>query len=162
MSLVDMLEVPNLADPQLSPDGKQILFTLGKAEEKVQWKGADGATAEGVLTYPLDYEEGKRYPLVVCTHGGPQASDKLTFGSWSQYRPVLAARGYAILQPNYRGSTGYGNAFLRDMVGHYFRQIHLDVMAGVDYLIQQGIAGAARLGRVAPRTVQDERGIGGV
>jgi dipeptidyl aminopeptidase/acylaminoacyl peptidase len=113
--------------------------------EKVQWKGSDGATVEGVLTYPLDYEEGKRYPLVVCTHGGPQASDKLTFGSWSQYRPVLAARGYAILQPNYRGSTGYGNAFLRDMVGHYFRQAHLDVMTGVDYLIQRDIADPDRM-----------------
>lgn len=113
--------------------------------EKVQWKGADGVAVEGVLTYPLDYEEGKRYPLAVNTHGGPQASDKLTFGSWSQYRPVLAASGYAILQPNYRGSTGYGNAFLRDMVGHYFRQAHLDVMTGVDYLIQRGIADPDRM-----------------
>ena len=48
--------------------------------------------------------------------------------------------GYAVLKPNYRGSTGYGDEFLRDMVGHYFRQSHLDVMAGVDYLIERGIA----------------------
>jgi len=113
--------------------------------EKIQWKGADGVIVEGVLTYPLGYQEGKRYPLVVDTHGGPQSSDKLVFGSWSQYKPVLAAKGYAVLQPNYRGSTGYGNAFLRDMVGHYFNQAHLDVMAGVDYLIQRGIADPERL-----------------
>jgi dipeptidyl aminopeptidase/acylaminoacyl peptidase len=113
--------------------------------EKIQWKGADGVTVEGVLTYPLGYQEGRRYPLVVNTHGGPQSSDKLVFGSWSQYKPVLAAKGYAVLQPNYRGSTGYGNTFLRDMVGHYFNQAHLDVMAGVDYLVRRGLADPERL-----------------
>jgi len=113
--------------------------------EKVQWKGADGVTVEGVLTYPLNYREGQRYPLVVCTHGGPQSADKMTLGSWSTYKPVLAAKDYAILQPNYRGSTGYGNAFMRDMVGHYFSQAHLDVMAGVDYLVKRGIADPGRM-----------------
>jgi dipeptidyl aminopeptidase/acylaminoacyl peptidase len=58
---------------------------------------------------------------------------------------VLASHGYIVLQPNYRGSTGYGDDFLRDMVGGYFRQSHLDVMAGVDYLIDQGIADPDRL-----------------
>jgi len=117
-------------------------------EEKIEWKGADGVTVEGILTYPLDYKEGQRYPLVVNTHGGPQSSDKLSFSSWSHYRPVLAAKGYAVLRPNYRGSTGYGDAFLRDMVGHYFRQAHVDVMAGVDYLIQRGIADPERLAKM--------------
>lgn len=121
-------------------------FKLPK-EEKIQWKGKDGVTVEGILTYPLDYEPGKRYPLAVHTHGGPQASDKLSFSGWSQYRPVLAAKGYAILMPNYRGSTGYGNAFLRDMVGHYFSQAHLDVLTGVDYLIGRGIADPDRLAK---------------
>jgi dipeptidyl aminopeptidase/acylaminoacyl peptidase len=114
-------------------------------EEKVEWKGADGVKVEGILTYPLDYQEGKRVPLVVNTHGGPASSDKLSFSSWSHYRPVLAARGYAVLRPNYRGSTGYGNAFLRDMVGHYFNQAHLDVITGVDALIARGIADPDRL-----------------
>ena len=109
-------------------------------EEKVEWKGADGVTVEGLLYYPLDYQEGKHYPLAVQTHGGPQASDKFGFGGSQNYVPVLAAKGYAVLQPNYRGSTGYGDAFLRDMVGHYFKNAHLDVLAGVDYLIQKGIA----------------------
>jgi dipeptidyl aminopeptidase/acylaminoacyl peptidase len=119
-------------------------FMLPK-EERIRWRGSDGVTVEGILTYPLDYREGTRYPLVVNTHGGPQASDKLSFSSWSQYRPVLAAKGYAVLRPNYRGSTGYGDTFLRDMVGHYFSQAHLDVMAGVDHLIQRGIADPDRM-----------------
>ena len=109
-------------------------------QERVEWKGADGTTVEGLVYYPIDYVEGQRYPLVVQTHGGPQASDKFGFGGTQNYVPVLAAKGYVVLQPNYRGSTGYGDAFLRDMVGHYFQNAHLDVMAGVDYLIKAGIA----------------------
>jgi dipeptidyl aminopeptidase/acylaminoacyl peptidase len=109
-------------------------------QERVEWKGADGVTVEGLLAYPLDYAPGHRYPLVVQTHGGPQASDKFGFGGRQDYVPVLAAKGYAVLQPNYRGSTGYGDAFTRDMVGHYFKNAHLDVLAGVDYLIKAGIA----------------------
>jgi dipeptidyl aminopeptidase/acylaminoacyl peptidase len=108
-------------------------------QERVEWKGADGVTVEGLLAYPLDYEAGHRYPLVVQTHGGPQASDKFGLGGGQNYVPVLAAKGYAVLQPNYRGSTGYGDAFTRDMVGHYFKNAHLDVLAGVDYLIKTGI-----------------------
>ena len=109
-------------------------------QERVEWKGADGVTVEGLLYYPLDYVQGNRYPLAVQTHGGPQASDKFGFGGGQNYVPVLAAKGYVVLQPNYRGSTGYGDAFLRDMVGHYFQNAHLDVMAGVDYLVKAGIA----------------------
>ncbi len=108
-------------------------------QERIEWKGADGVTVEGLLYYPLDYVEGKRYPLAVQTHGGPQASDKYGLGGLQNYVPVLAAKGYMVLQPNYRGSTGYGDAFLRDMVGHYFKNAHLDVMAGVDHLIQMGL-----------------------
>jgi dipeptidyl aminopeptidase/acylaminoacyl peptidase len=114
-------------------------------QERVAWKGADGVTVEGLLVYPLDYETGHLYPLVVQTHGGPQASDKFGLGGSQNYEPVLAARGYAVLQPNYRGSTGYGDAFTRDMVGHYFKNAHLDVLAGVDYLIKAGIADSGHL-----------------
>jgi dipeptidyl aminopeptidase/acylaminoacyl peptidase len=114
-------------------------------QERVEWKGADGVTVEGLLFYPLEYRNGQRYPLVVQTHGGPQASDKFGFGRWGSYVQVLTAMGYAVLQPNYRGSTGYGDAFLRDMVGSYFKNSHLDVMTGVDDLIKRGIADPDRL-----------------
>ncbi len=114
-------------------------FKLPRSEA-ITWKGADGTTVEGLLYYPLDYQEGKRYPLAVQTHGGPAASDKYGMGGGQSYVPVLAAKGYAVLQPNYRGSTGYGDDFLRDMVGHYFQNAHLDVLAGVDAVIQKGVA----------------------
>jgi dipeptidyl aminopeptidase/acylaminoacyl peptidase len=109
-------------------------------QERIEWKGADGTTVEGLLYYPLDYAQGTRYPLVVQAHGGPESSDKFGLGAVQSYVPVLAAKGYAVLQPNYRGSTGYGDAFLRDMVGHYFQNAHLDVLAGVDSLIKAGVA----------------------
>jgi dipeptidyl aminopeptidase/acylaminoacyl peptidase len=114
-------------------------------QERVEWKGADGVTVEGMLYYPLDYREGQRYPLAVQTHGGPQASDKFGFGGAQNFVPVLAAKGYAVLQPNYRGSTGYGDEFLRDMVGHYFKNAHTDVLTGVDALIARGIVDPDRM-----------------
>jgi dipeptidyl aminopeptidase/acylaminoacyl peptidase len=113
--------------------------------EAITWTAADGATIEGLLYYPLDYTPGRRVPLVVQTHGGPASSDRFGFGAWISYTAVLAAKGYAVLKPNYRGSTGYGDAFLRDMVGHYFKNAHLDVMAGVDALVARGIADPDRL-----------------
>ena len=117
-------------------------------QEKVAWTGADGVTVEGLLFYPLDYEDGRRYPLVIQTHGGPQASDKFGFGASRNSIQVLAALGYVVLQPNYRGSTGYGDAFLRDMVGGYFQNAHLDVIAGADHLIAAGLVDGERMAKM--------------
>ena len=117
-------------------------------QEKAEWTGADGVPVEGLLFYPLDYEDGQRYPLVIQTHGGPQASDKFGFAASRNYVPVLAARGYFVLQPNYRGSTGYGDAFLRDMVGGYFTNAHLDVIAGADHLIAAGLVDGERMAKM--------------
>jgi dipeptidyl aminopeptidase/acylaminoacyl peptidase len=117
-------------------------------QEAIRWKGDDGAEVEGLLYYPLDYQEGQRYPVVVQTHGGPAASDKFGFGRWSSYVQVLTARGWAVFKPNYRGSTGYGDEVLRDMVGHYYRQSHLDVMTGVDHLIELGIVDGDRMAKM--------------
>ena len=114
-------------------------------QEAIQWKGPDGVTVEGIVTYPVDYKPGQKYPLAVMTHGGPQAADKYGIGSMAYEIQVLAGLGYVSLQPNYRGSTGYGDAFLRDMVGHYFQNAHLDVIAGADELIRRGIADPDRM-----------------
>ncbi|MFC1539766.1 S9 family peptidase, partial [Candidatus Latescibacterota bacterium] len=114
-------------------------------QEVIHWKGDDGVMVEGILFYPIDYQKEKAYPLVVQTHGGPAASDKFRFGKVLNYEQVLTAKGYAVFKPNYRGSTGYGDDFLRDMVGHYYQQSHLDVMTGVDYLIEIGIADSDRM-----------------
>jgi len=116
-------------------------FTVAR-QERITWKGQDGQTVEGLLFYPIDYTPGRRYPLVVSTHGGPAASDRFGFSADFQ---TYAGRGYAVLKPNYRGSTGYGDAFLRDMIRGYFKQAHLDVMTGADAVIAMGVADPDKL-----------------
>jgi dipeptidyl aminopeptidase/acylaminoacyl peptidase len=116
-------------------------------QEKIEWKSADGSAIEGMLFYPIDYQQGRRYPLVVQMHGGPMESDKFGAGPGLvlNFFPVLAAKGYAVLRPNYRGSTGYGSVFYRDVVNGYFRNMTSDIMAGVDHLVQAGVADPDRL-----------------
>jgi dipeptidyl aminopeptidase/acylaminoacyl peptidase len=114
-------------------------------EERVTWKAPDGQAIEGLLFYPVDYVAGRGYPAVVQTHGGPASSDKFGWGGRLSYAEVLAGKGCLVFRPNYRGSTGYGNPFLRDMVGDYFRHAHLDVLAGVDWLVAKGLADPDRL-----------------
>lgn len=111
-------------------------------QERITWKGQDGQTVEGLLFYPVDYTPGQRYPLVVSTHGGPASSDRFGFSADFQ---AYAGRGYAVLKPNYRGSTGYGDAFLRDMIRGYFKQAHLDVITGTDAVIAMGVADPDKL-----------------
>lgn len=120
-------------------------FTLPR-QERIEWKGVDGVKIEGVLSYPLEYKPGTRYPLVVQLHGGPEASDRYGWGSiLYNYQPGWTAKGYAILRPNYRGSSGYGNVFYREPIGGYFKNSHLDVLAGVDRVIAMGVADPDRL-----------------
>ena len=111
-------------------------------QEKITWQGQDGVTVEGLLFYPVDYQAGRKYPLIVSTHGGPASSDRFGFSGDQQ---VYAGKGYAVLKPNYRGSTGYGDAFLRDMINGYFKQAHLDVMLGTDTVIAMGVADPDKL-----------------
>jgi len=138
MSKLDSFSPVLIHDPY--PELKS--FRLAKYEV-VHWASSDGDDVEGILIFPLDYEDGKRYPLLAHTHGGPMGSDKFTFDGYAHAR---AGHGYAVFKPNYRGSTGYGNQFLRDMVGHYFLHADDDVITGVRALIQRGIADPEQLG----------------
>jgi dipeptidyl aminopeptidase/acylaminoacyl peptidase len=116
-------------------------------QEVIRWKSVDGMEIEGILVKPLDYEPGKRYPLVLQLHGGPEGVD-LNGWTTSYGYPVqlLAARGYMVLKPNYRGSSGRGVAFSKadhkDLGGKEFE----DVLAGIDYLDQQGMIDSKRVG----------------
>lgn len=125
-----------------TPEVKEI--ALGESVE-VEWTSRDGKTVGGVLTYPVGYQKGQRYPLIVAIHGGPAGADMLGFngGYGSQ---VYAGAGWAVLMPNYRGSTGYGNAHRTDIVGDYFTKGYEDIMTGVDHLIAEGIVDGDRMG----------------
>lgn len=116
-------------------------------QERVEWKSNDGTTIEGLLFSPVNYQAGTRAPLVVQLHGGPNEADRFGMGSGFlfNYVPVLTGRGYAVLRVNYRGSSGYGNAAYRDIVGGYFKNMHLDVMTGVDHVIKMGVADPDKL-----------------
>jgi dipeptidyl aminopeptidase/acylaminoacyl peptidase len=119
-------------------------FALGRQEE-ITWTSSDGTQVGGVLTYPVGYVRGQRYPLIVAIHGGPASADVLGFngGYGSQ---IYAGAGYAVLKPNYRGSTNYGEAFRKGIVGNYFPPGYEDIMAGVDHLIAEGIVDGDRMG----------------
>jgi dipeptidyl aminopeptidase/acylaminoacyl peptidase len=116
-------------------------FALGNQHE-VTWRSTDGHEVGGVLTLPVGYEPGRRYPLIVSIHGGPSSADLNRFDASAQ---VYAGVGYAVLQPNYRGSSNYGQAF-NDINGNYFPQGFDDIMAGVDHLIAEGIVDGDRMG----------------
>jgi dipeptidyl aminopeptidase/acylaminoacyl peptidase len=114
-------------------------------EVEVNWTSTDGKTVGGILVYPVGYQEGTRYPLIVAIHGGPASADVLRFnGGYSAQ--VYAGAGYAILKPNYRGSRNYGNAHRTDIVGDYFTLGFDDIMTGVDHLIEEGIVDENRMG----------------
>ena len=126
----------------VNPHVREI--ALGE-EIEIDWRSSDGKMVGGVLVYPVGYEEGTRYPLIVAIHGGPASADVLRFnGGYSAQ--VYAGAGYAVLKPNYRGSRNYGNAHRTDIVGDYFTMGYEDIMAGVDYLIDEGIVDADRMG----------------
>ncbi|MDZ7372395.1 MAG: S9 family peptidase [candidate division KSB1 bacterium] len=135
----------------LDPDGFRVtqltrfnawLDTLQLARaEIVRWNSSDGVEVEGILILPPDYSPARKYPLALQIHGGPESSYQLAFSaSWATYPHVLAGAGYAILQPNYRGSTGYGDEWMRAIIGHYFEKDWDDLVTGVEAMIQRGVA----------------------
>lgn len=127
-----------------NPDLIKLKLASAKA---IRWKSSDGNYCEGILYYPVDYDSSKRYPLLVQLHGGPAGSYTLQFQSdYLSYDHVLAGRGYMILQPNYRGSTGYGDECMRSVIGHYFEKDVDDVIYGIKFLINAGLADSNRIG----------------
>ncbi|MDP1571298.1 MAG: S9 family peptidase [Vicinamibacterales bacterium] len=130
---------------QLTDANPQVRqFALGAAEE-ITWKSTDGSMVGGVLIRPVGYRQGQRYPLIVAIHGGPAAADVLSYNG-GYGAQVYAGAGYAVLLPNYRGSTNYGLKHKTDIVGNYFQPGYEDIMTGVDHLIAQGLVDADRMG----------------
>lgn len=111
------------------------------AAEAITWKGPIGQV-EGVLFKPFGYDAKRRYPLIVNPHGGPRGHSNLDFDAAAAYWTSL---GYVVLKPNFRGSTGYGDAFTKANVEDWGDGPFKDSMAGVDALISLGIADADRL-----------------
>lgn len=113
---------------------------------RVSWKGANGDTVEGILELPPGHDGSSKLPTIVSIHGGPTGADYLAFQYWIYGRTQFSAKDYAVFCPNYRGSTGYGDKFLIDLVGRENDIEVEDIMKGVDALIEKGIADPDRLG----------------
>ena len=111
----------------------------------IQWTSPDGTNVEGILELPPDYKPGSPLPTVVEIHGGPTAATLFRLRFWIYGRTLFPAQGWALLSVNYRGSTGYGDKFLTDLIGNKNNLDVQDILSGVDHIVELGIADPDRL-----------------
>ena len=111
-----------------------------------RWTSDDGTPVEGMLMYPPGKFEAKNLPMFVFIHGGPQDADGNHFeADWYQWDRLAATAGWLVFEPNYRGSTGYGDKFALQIVPELVSRPGKDILTGVDALVKDGIADANRL-----------------
>jgi dipeptidyl aminopeptidase/acylaminoacyl peptidase len=123
---------------KITHEGDDTLAKVSLGEVRVvNWTAKDGTKLEGILTLPANYEAGKHYPFLVFPHGGPEANDTLDFDLFSR---LIAGYGYVVLQPQYRGSTGYGTDFLQAIYQHFGDRAYSDVASASDFAVAQGWA----------------------
>ncbi len=139
---------PTLTPKKLTTTGEQVASWPSAPIEVISWASQDGATIEGILHKPVGFQAGKRYPLLVVIHGGPTGVSRATPYSSTSIYPIdlWVARGALVLEPNYRGSAGYGEKF-RSL---NYRNLGVgdawDVLSGIDHLVKIGLADADRVG----------------
>ncbi|KKZ91244.1 S9 family peptidase [Bacillus wiedmannii] len=115
----------------------------------ISWQSSDGLEIEGVLSTPVEFDANKKYPLLVVIHGGPAwASFPIFSDCFNEKYPIeqFIEKGFIVLEPNYRGSSGYGNEFLK---ANYRKQgiaDYDDIISGVDELVEKGMVDKERVG----------------
>jgi len=130
--------------PRLVGEVRHSKFeNLGITPEVVRFKSKDGLQIAGILYKPAGYKSGVRYPAVILAHGGPEGQVTLSVSPWSVF---LADQGYVVLEPNFRGSTGYGERFRNANVEDSGGGEIDDIAASVKYLVDTGLADAKRVG----------------
>ncbi|QBJ64763.1 S9 family peptidase [Pseudoalteromonas sp. DL-6] len=116
-------------------------------QETITLKARDGVELDGVLVYPLDYEKGTRYPLIMSVHGGPESHDKNGWvTNYSRPGQMGAARGYAVFYPNYRGSTGKGVDYSKLGQNDYAGKEFDDLVDFKNHLVDMGLVDTKRVG----------------
>jgi dipeptidyl aminopeptidase/acylaminoacyl peptidase len=108
----------------------------------VKWTSKEGIALEGIATFPAGFQEGRRSPFLVLPHGGPEGNDHLGLDPFARF---IAGLGYVVLQPEYRGSTGYGSEFLQAIYQHFGDRAYRDVDSATDFAVAQGWADPNRL-----------------
>ena len=133
---------------KLSDVGGELAFLTLGTSEVVSWKSTDGATIEGVLRKPAGYRAGSTAPLLVIIHGGPTGVSRPSLFGATYVYPMEAwlAKGALILEPNYRGSAGYGEAFRSLNVRNLGVGDAWDVISGIDSLIAKGLVDKTQVG----------------
>ncbi|MBT2663341.1 S9 family peptidase [Bacillus sp. ISL-45] len=127
-------------------------FFKGKLKsnrEVISWKSTSDLEIEGVLSTPVDFDPNKKYPLLILIHGGPNwASFPIHSGCFNEKYPVeqYIEKGFIVLEPNYRGSSGYGNEFLKANYRNMGIGDYQDITSGVDHLVDMGFADKDRVG----------------
>lgn len=130
------------AQPQLLGESTlQHLAANLSPTQPIRYTSRDGLTIHGYLTLPLGVK-AEKLPMVLLVHGGPWARDRWGEGRMKQF---LASRGYAVLQVNYRGSTGYGRAFMEKAVGEFAGKMHDDLVDGVRWAVASGKVDPAKV-----------------
>ena len=133
---------------QVSKANESYLQMPHGKTEVVKWKSKDGREIEGLLTYPVGYTAGTKVPLILNIHGGPAGVFQQSYIGGRGAYPIatFASKGYAILRPNPRGSSGYGVEFRRANIKDWGGMDYEDLMTGVDHVITMGVADPERLG----------------
>lgn len=124
---------------RLNPEIQAKIKTQTKT---IQYKSYDGTPVEAILTFPPNYSEARRYPLMTIPHGGPDDLEKAEFNWMGQF---FADQGFIVFRPNFRGSTGYGRAFYAGNRNAFGKTDFEDIMAGIDYLIEKKLVNPDQL-----------------
>ena len=137
----------SFASPRKLTDVNPQVRDLALGEtEVITWKSTDGTPVEGILLKPVGYEAGRKYPLLVEAHGGPTGATNAGFkASWGSPGQVWAGQGWAVLYPNPRGSTNYGEKFMKANIMDWGGGDYRDIMTGVDEVIRRGIADSSKM-----------------
>ena len=137
-----------LVATKLSDLGAQVTAWPAHTREVVRWKSQDGAEIEGVLHKPVNFEAGRRYPLLIVIHGGPTGVSRPNPYASASFYPIdgWLAKGALVLEPNYRGSAGYGEKFRSLNVRNLGIGDAWDVLSGIDALAAQGLVDKDRVG----------------
>jgi dipeptidyl aminopeptidase/acylaminoacyl peptidase len=136
-----------LNDERITDQYKHYEGRLVSQKEIIRWKSLDGLEIEGILSIPPDFDPSKQYPLLVVIHGGPTAAS-FAVNIQNRYYPIeqFIEKGFIVLEPNYRGSSGYGEAFRKANYRKLGTGDYEDIISGVDALVTEGLVDKEKVG----------------
>ncbi|TXE15060.1 prolyl oligopeptidase family serine peptidase [Seonamhaeicola algicola] len=143
----DLKEHKFLNEAELVKLNENLLKKHITKSEVMVWKGYDNEEVTGILYYPKNYVEGKKYPLMLSIHGGPASQDLDMWSErWSTYPNLLAQKGMFILKPNYHGSSNHGLSYVESIKENYYVPELEDIIKGIEVLHNEGKIDKTKMG----------------